>query len=37
MAVARPLGIDDKELAEARELGKRVAEVTTVFKREAGK
>ena len=28
-------GIDDKELAEARELGKRVAEVTTVFKRGA--
>jgi hypothetical protein len=26
-----------QELAEARELGKRVAEVTTVFKREAGK
>ena len=30
-------GIDDKELAEARELGKRVAEVTTVFKRGASK
>jgi NAD(P)H dehydrogenase (quinone) len=30
-------GIDDKELAEARELGKRVAEVTAAFKRGAGK
>ena len=30
-------GIDDKELAEARELGKRVAEVTVVYKRGAGK
>jgi NAD(P)H dehydrogenase (quinone) len=28
-------GIDDKELAEARELGKRVAEVAAVFKRGA--
>ena len=30
-------GIDDKELAEARELGKRVAEVTSVYKRGSGK
>ena len=30
-------GIDDKELAEARELGKRVAEVTAVYKRGPGK
>jgi len=30
-------GIDDKELAEARELGKRVVEITSVFKRGAGK
>ena len=30
-------GIDDKELAEARELGKRVAEVTAVYKRGSGK
>jgi len=30
-------GIDDKELAEARELGKRVAEVAAVFKRGAAK
>jgi NAD(P)H dehydrogenase (quinone) len=30
-------GIDDKELAEARELGRRIAEVTAVFKRGLGK
>ena len=30
-------GIDDKELAEARELGKRVAEVAVILKRGAGK
>jgi NAD(P)H dehydrogenase (quinone) len=30
-------GIDVKELAEARELGKRVGEVTVVYKRGAGK
>ena len=30
-------GIDDKELAEARELGKRVGEVTAVYKRGPGK
>lgn len=30
-------GIDDKELAEARELGKRVAEVAGILKRGAGK
>jgi len=30
-------GIDDKELAEARELGKRVAEVTAVYKRGSAK
>jgi NAD(P)H dehydrogenase (quinone) len=30
-------GIDDKELAEARELGKRVVEITSVFKRGAGR
>jgi NAD(P)H dehydrogenase (quinone) len=30
-------GIDDKELAEARELGTRVAEVTSVYKRGPGK
>jgi NAD(P)H dehydrogenase (quinone) len=30
-------GIDDKELAEARELGKRVAEVTAVHKRGSAK
>jgi NAD(P)H dehydrogenase (quinone) len=30
-------GIDDKELAEARELGKRVAEVTAAYKRGPGK
>ena len=30
-------GIDEKELAEARELGKRVAEVTAVYKRGSTK
>jgi NAD(P)H dehydrogenase (quinone) len=30
-------GIDAKEIAEARELGKRVAEVAALFKRGSGK